>query len=62
VSDSRVKPYEVRPVANGYMVLPAMGWNHGGRPVDSEEVYVFSTEAQVADWLRAQLSADKAKP
>lgn len=54
--------YEIRVVANGYLVQPAFAMNRGHSMYEPKDMHVFNTARETADWLCAQLEADRAKP
>lgn len=54
---SRIGNFEVKEVANGFIVMPAQG--HRGHCVTDEEVYVFSSEVDLATFLQSIYSEKK---
>lgn len=49
--------YEIRKVANGYMVFPAYSINRDrGMMSDGSDYYVFETWEKAAEWLRVKFS------
>jgi hypothetical protein len=42
--------YEIRQVANGFMVVPGSGWVRNGQAMGSE-VHVFPTWPEASKWL-----------